>query len=305
MLEKYKVFVRGSTETKEVLKEIATKLDIRVNAYEFSDNPDYQFGKCPLRDDSFNIWYTTNNSSPEYFVGYGYKEVTPQQFREIWLGEQFPKKESKLEAFCCKGCEKLREVCQRLAKEGLVNPSPYNDFEKVKDGYYYFVCDNNVVYKVNGHSNGEIVSPEEFYERVSGRVWSEKKKFIGFMGDSHVKISLLPKIIKNPKHLKGNARGCIFYVENEELTYCPTDKVPADRCFEIVSYDTFLLMMYRYIHTKSKQYEKSKFEQLLTPDYCFKSKQETKEANSVQSFVKNPSENFLNLSKQKSLNIIL
>lgn len=93
MLEKYKVFVRGSAETKKVLGEIAQKRNIRVNHYEDSDNPECQFGKSFDSDSDFTIWYTTS-CAPKFFTNYGYKEVTPQQFREIWLGEEFPKKVS-------------------------------------------------------------------------------------------------------------------------------------------------------------------------------------------------------------------
>ena len=296
MLDEYKVFVRGSTETKKILGEIAQKRNIHVNNYEFSDKPRYQFGKCPIDKDSFMIWYT-NEDNPTYFVRCGYKEVTPQQFREIWLGKESLKQESKSKDFCCKGCEKLREVCQRLAKEGFVNSSETNFEKAVSEEIYFFEMGRNVVYYSNsGRSRGEIVSPEEFYERIAGKPWEEKKKiFIGFLGDSNVNIGFLPTKIKNPKHLKGNARNCIFYVENDELTYCPRDKVPADRCFIIVSYSSFLIDVYG----------KSESGPLLTLEDYFELKQETKETNSVQSFVKNSSENFLNLSEEKPLKIIL
>ena len=54
MSEKYKVFVRGSIETKKVLGEIAQKRGIIVNDYEYSINSNYQFGKCPTMDSHFN-----------------------------------------------------------------------------------------------------------------------------------------------------------------------------------------------------------------------------------------------------------
>lgn len=303
MFEKYKVFVRGSTETKEVLGEIARKRGIIINRYQFSDNSDCQFGKCPTPDSNLAIWYT-DSRAPMFFIDYGYKEVTPQEFREIWLEEESPKKEKKSKEFCCEGCEKLREVCQRLAKEGFVNPS-LSDFEKAKDDYYHFVCDKTVVYRVNGAPNGEIVSPEEFYERISGKPWKEKKKYLGFIGDSDVKISLLPKEIKNPRGLKGTARGCIFYIENNELTYCPIGKEPKDISFEVTSYDVFLLTLACSTYTVPKQCEEFKVKRLLISEDCFESKQKTKETNFIQAIVKNPSENFLHLSEEKPLKIIL
>jgi len=242
MLDKYKVFVRGSTETKKILGEIAQKRNIHVNNYEFSDKPRYQFGKCPIDEDSFMIWYT-NEDNPSYFERCGYKEVTPQQFREIWLGKESLKQESKSKDFCCKGCEKLREVCQRLAKEGFVNSSSDNDFESTKEDYH-FIKNKTIVHYISGASHGEIISPEEFYERIAGKPWEEKEKYLGFIGDSEVHIEFLLSKIKNPKRL--------FRSED-----------------------------------------------------CFELEPETRETNSVQSFVKNSSENFLNLSKEKPLKIIL
>lgn len=294
MLEKYKVFVRGSAETKKVLEEISQKLDVNVNNWTYSDNPSYQFGKCPLDNDNHSIWFT-DHSNPKYFITYGYKEVTPQQFREIWLGEKSPKKENEPKPFCCKGCEKLREVCQRLAEEGFINHSISNFARTLFQEFYFLERDHQLFYITNKVSHGEIVSPEEFYKRIAGKPWEEKKKYLGFIGDSNVEISFLPKEIKNPKHLKGTGRACIFYVENNELTYCVIGKEPKDVSFEIVSYLDFLMKL----HVKSGS------EQPLTPDYCFKSKQETKETNLVQTFVKNPSENFLHLSEEKPLKIIL
>lgn len=304
MLEKYKVFVRGSTETKKILGEIVEKRSIIVNLYENSDNPEYQFGKCPIFDANFNIWYT-NSNAPMYFKNAGYKEVTPEQFRKIWL-EEFLKKENESEAFCCKGCEKLREVCQRLAEEGFVKTSDKNFEKAISEKIYFFEQNHRIAYYTNsGRSEGEIVSPEEFYERITGKPWKEMKKYLGFIGDSDVKISLLPTGIKNPKNLKGTARTCIFYIENNELTYCPIGKEPEDISFEIVSYDTFLQMMYCSLNIEPREYKKLEVEHPLSQEDCFETQQETKETNFVQSFVKNPSENFLQLSEEKPLKIIL
>ena len=293
MLEKYKVFVRGSTETKKVLEEIAQELKIRVNNWECSDNPDYQFGKCPTGDNS-NIWFT-DRFSPGYFISYGYKEVTPQQFREIWLGEKSSKTENKSETFCCKGCKKLREVCQRLGEEGVIIIPPDNFATTLSQEFYFFKESSTVFSYTNGVSYGKIVSPEEFYERIAGKPWEEKKKYLGFIGDSDVKISLLPNKIKNPKHLKGTARACIFCVENNELTYYVIGKEPKDVSFEIVSYSCFL----------TKLLDKLDSEPPITSKDCFESKQKTKETDFAQTFIKNLSENFLYLSEEKPLKIIL
>ena len=299
MSEKYKVFVRGSTKTKEVLGEIAQKLNVSINSYADSDNSEFQFGKCPITDNNFNIWCTTS-SHPMYFITHGYKEVTPEQFRKIWLEEESPKKENKPEPFCCKGCEKLKGICQRLAEEGFVDSSKNNFEEVVSERFYFFEVDHDILRYSGSDPKCKIVSPEEFYKRITGKPWKEKKKYLGFIGDSCVQISFLPTEIKNPKHLRGNACTCIFYVENNELTYCVIGKEPEDKSFEIVSYFEFLLEL-----SKSKLSEQLEVEHLLTPEDCFESKQKIEETNFVQFFVKNSSENFLHLSEEKPLKIIL
>lgn len=293
MLEKRKVFVRGSIETKKVLEEIKEKLHIIVNDFDQLENSNYMFGPSP---EYSAIWYARVDETPNFFIRRGCKEVTPREFREAWLGEESPKQESKPKDFCCKGCEKLREVCQRLAKERFVNPSETNFKSTLSERFYFFEMEHTICYYNNGNlTRGELVSPEEFYERIAGKPWEEKKKYLGFVGDSNICTEILPIKIKNPKRLKGTDPTCIYYIKDNELTYCMIGTESKDISFKLVSYSSFLADLYG----------KSDSEHPLTPEDCSESKQKTKEINFVQSFVKNPSENLLCLSEQKPLKIIL
>lgn len=303
-MDKFKIFVYGSPETERVLQEIKDVLGIRINALDHSADPNYMYGYSPCAYDRNCIWYSSLSENSHFFSDNGYQVVTPQEFRDAWLGKDLTKDiiiEPK--TFCCKGCEKLRKVCQKLAEEGFINPSKYNDFEMAKeDGYYHRLLDKSVVYKPNGKSTGEIVSPEEFYERIAGKPWEEKKKIecLGFIGAPNVKIGLLPMKIKNPSSLKGTSPKCIYYIENNELTSCTIGCEPKYISFKIVPYVTFLIKV-----TDSIVMEQLSAIRPLRPEHLFASQQKMQETNFIQHIVKNPSEDFLYLSKEKPFKINL
>lgn len=214
MLDKTKIFVRGCKKTTNVLKQISEELHIQINGYDLSDLSEYCYGQSFLDYSPISIWCSYGDGS-KYFLDQGYVEVTPEEFLGAWLGEEYPKQESKSEQFCCKGCEKLREVCQRLAEEGFIDPSKESFKTVSSEEFYFFKKDHKMWYFTTGNPRGEVVSPEEFYERIAGKPWEEKKKiFTGFLGDPDVNIEFLPT---NQSFVKNSSENFLSLSEQKPL----------------------------------------------------------------------------------------
>lgn len=142
-LDKTKIYCHGCPELKQILQQIKDS-GVKVNGLDSGADPDAYFAYS-VRN-SGELGFTI--MQPDFYPDRGYKEVTPLQFKEAWIGSS----ETNEKRLYCRGGEDLKNLFNYLEEHKNIKVFPYTGEDPNR---YYWIDKCSVV-----HANEKI--PKEY-----------------------------------------------------------------------------------------------------------------------------------------------